>query len=76
MIEFLKPFWIGIVKYLGIAIAVLFVLIKVRQSGSDAVKKDALEKTLDGVMARDKIEDTIVSADDIERKRLRKKWTR
>ena len=76
MIELLKPFWIGIVKWGAIVGGILLVLLKVRQSGKDAVKKDALEKTLDGVMARDKIEDKVASAGNAERERLRKKWTR
>lgn len=76
MIELLKPFWMGVIKWGAIVGGILLVLFKVRQSGKDAVQNENIKETLEGVKVRDKIKDNIVTADDVERKRLRKKWNR
>ncbi len=64
MLELLKPFWIAIGKWTTIAAGVIFMLIKIRQSGKDAVKVDSLEKTLQGLKTHDKIERNINTIDD------------
>ncbi len=64
MLELLKPFWIAIGKWAAIAVGVIFMLIKIRQSGKDAARADSLEKTLEGLKTHDKIERNINTLDD------------
>ncbi len=76
MYELLRPIWITLVKWGAIVGGILLILFKVRQSGKDIVRNENIKETLDGVEARDKVEDHIVASSDLERRRLRKKWTR
>lgn len=76
MLEFLKPFWLAIVKWAAIAGAIALVLFKVRQSGKEAEQHKAMRETLKEVRVRDRIEENIGNADDAKLKRLHDKWTR
>lgn len=42
----MKPYWLSIVKWGAVVMAVLAILFKVRQSGKDAVRVEHLEKDL------------------------------
>ena len=65
-----------IIKW-GAAIGfVLMVLFRVRQSGKDAVYNKQVKESLEGVKARDKIENDILIASDDKLSKLRKEWTK
>lgn len=66
----------NIIKYVGLAIGILVILFKTRQSGKDSIKVDILKETVKGVEIRDKVKNNISTASSSERKRLRKKWNR
>ena len=53
--------WLSIAKWGGIALGVLLVLLKARQSGKDAVRVETLEKDLESAKK------TIADADSINR---------
>ena len=76
IIELLKPLWLQILKYGGMAFAALFLLFKVRQSGKESEQRKQAMETLKGVKIRDKIENTILTTPDDKLDKLRKKWTR
>jgi len=66
----LKPFWLSIVKWGAVTLAVMAILFKVRQSGKDAVMVENLEKDLNN--AKEIIrEDNIVSSAPIDGMRER-----
>jgi hypothetical protein len=66
----LKPFWLSIVKWGAVTLAVMAILFKVRQSGKDAVMVENLEKDLSN--AKEIIrEDNIVSSAPIDGMRER-----
>ncbi len=76
MLEFLKPFWSIIVKWGAIISGVLFVLLKVRQSGTEAEQRKEAMETLAGVKIRDKIENDIANLSDAKLAKLHTLWTR
>lgn len=76
LLALLKPFWVGIAKWLGIAAAGALLWLQAKKSGEQTIKQQNLENTLKGVQEHDKIEDDIAGANDSEYERMRSKWTR
>lgn len=76
MLALLRPYYLAIAKWAGIAFAVLLVLLRVKSSGRQAEKNDNLRATVKGVKTRDKIESDVANTTDAEYERLRRKWTR
>lgn len=76
MMGIFKPFWLMIIKWGATIGFVLMVLFRVRQSGKDAVYNEQVKESLEGVKARDEIENSIINASDDKYNKLRKKWTR
>jgi len=71
-----RPFWLMIVRWGATIVFILLMLFKVRQSGKDAVYNKQVKESLEGVKARDKIENSIITASDDKSSKLRKKWTK
>lgn len=63
-------FWLCV----GIAIAVVLLLLGVRNAGRQAERVESLQKTLKAVRTRDEIEADIDGMGDADLKRLRDKW--
>lgn len=76
MLEFLKPFWIAIAKWIVLAAGAVAFILKMRQDGKDSQKAEDVEQTLKGVQIRDTVEQNINNASTAERQRLREKWNR
>ena len=76
IIEILKPFWLGIVKYVGIVLGLLLFYFKAKQDGKNAAKQENTEEILKGMQESAKINNDIAGANDAEYKRLYKKWSR
>jgi hypothetical protein len=64
ILEFLKPFWLSIVKWGGIAFGFVLFYFKVRSDGGIAQERKEVMGTLKGVTTRDKIENDINSLSD------------
>ncbi len=62
--EFLKPFWIEILKYSSMAFGLFVVLFKIRQSGTQAEQRKQAMETLKAIKAHDKIERNINTLND------------
>jgi hypothetical protein len=60
----------------AVILAFLGALFKARQSGKEAVKNEQAGNTIKAVSKKQKATIRVDNADAIERKRLRKKWTR
>ncbi|MES3016216.1 MAG: hypothetical protein V4721_00495 [Bacteroidota bacterium] len=76
MLLFLKPYYLVLAKWIGILITVILVIFRLKTIGRQEERGDNLEAAIKGVKTRDEIKNNIISADDMERKRLRKKWNR
>lgn len=64
MFELLKPFWLIICKWGLIIGGVFLVLLKIRESGKNQVKQDNLEKSLNAVLERNRIENDLNNLSD------------
>ncbi len=76
MLQFLKPFWLQIIKYGGIVLGVILILFRARQSGKEAEEAKSMLETLKGLKTRDKIENNIANINDNKLNKLRSKWTK
>ena len=76
MLEIFKPFWGIIVKWTGIAIGILLILFKVRQSGKEVEQRKQAMETLKGLQTRDEIENNVSNISDTRLAKLHKLWTR
>lgn len=76
MLAFLKPYWLTIAKWGGIVLGVLLVLVKVRQSGKDAVRVENLEKGLEDAKTSNEIEDAIAGTPIDKQRDELSKWNR
>lgn len=75
MLQFLKPFWLFIIKWCAIAGGILLFLFKIKQSGKEEVENKITKDVLKGVGIRNEIENNIANTDDAELKRLHDKWS-
>lgn len=72
----LKPFALKIALWGAVGMAVLGVLAGVRKSGRDAERVTNLKKALEAENERRQVDVDVAGADDAERERLRRKWSR
>lgn len=72
----LKPFALKIALWGAVGLAVLGVLAGVRKSGRDAERVTNLKKALEAENERRQVDVDVAGADDAERERLRRKWSR
>lgn len=64
MLELLKPFWIEIVKYGSIVMAIFVFWFKAKQSGKEIVERKEAMETLKKVRISDKIENNLNGLND------------
>lgn len=76
MLALLRPFWVVIAKWVSLAAGIILILLKVRQSGSEAEQRKQSMKTLKGMQIRDKIENNIAADSDTDLSRMQRKWTK
>ena len=77
ILALLKPFALKIALWSGIAVAVLAILAGVRNSGRQAERVTNLKKALEAENERKQVDvDVAGAADNVERERLRERWTR
>lgn len=76
LIGLLKPFALKIALWGAIGLAVLAVLAGVRNSGKQAERVANLKRSLEAENARRQVDVDVSTADDAERERLRKRWSR
>lgn len=71
------PTWkLKLIALGAIILAFLGALFKARQSGKEAVRNEQAAKTIKAVAKKQNASIRVDNADAVERKRLRKKWTR
>ena len=76
MLAFLRPYWLIIAKWGAIIGGVLLVLMKVRQSGKDAVRVENLEKGLEDAKTSSAIEDAVAGTPIDKQRDELSKWNR
>lgn len=76
ILAFFQGAWGKVAEYGLLVLAALAVYLKIRQSGKDAANNAQLEKALEEVKQRDKIETDIHNLDPRERDKLRDKYYR
>lgn len=75
MLTLLKPLWLKIAQWGAIIGGIALVLLKVRQSGKEAVENKDIKDTLHGIQIRDKVEGDINALSDSDFAKLHDEWT-